>query len=250
MTSAREGPWFDSDGGEDATQASAATPRRWPAVAVEQGFYPTEGAYYDALHEYVRDRLREEVQALSDAEDVELLRTERLLQSIETAMGDIGARRDELAAPVEGDDPPAHAVGAAAVAELGTEADRLIAQIDRLTCRVAPNLRTIAGPRLTARLIEEAGGLKRLARKPSGTVQVLGAENALFAHLQGRGPSPKHGVIYTHPAVRHAPRSERGSVARMLAGKLTIAARIDHYRGTLDEAFTTAVLDRLARVRS
>jgi nucleolar protein 56 len=112
-------------------------------------------------------------------------------------------------------------------------------------------LRTRSGrPLWRARLIEEAGGLKRLARKPSGTVQVLGAENALFAHLQGRGPSPKHGVIYTHPAVRHAPRSERGSVARVLAGKLTIAARIDHYRGTLDEAFTTAVLDRLARVRS
>ena len=95
-----------------------------------------------------------------------------------------------------------------------------------------------------------AAGVTRVGRRLSGPVQVLGAENALFAHRQGRGPSPTRGVIYTHPAVRHAPRSERGSVARMLAGKLTIAARIDHYRGTLDEAFTTAVLDRLARVRS
>ena len=250
MRTAPEGPWFDADPGDDTMQAPAAAAPRWPAVAVRQGLFASEDAYYDALHDHLRDRLRAEVQALSDAEDVELLRTERLLQSIETAMGEIGARRDELAAPEGDDGPPAHMIGATVVAQLRSEADRLGEQIDRLTRRVAPNLRTIAGPRLTARLIEEAGGLERLARKPSGTIQVLGAESALFAHLQGRGPSPKHGVIYTHPAVRHAPRSERGSIARMLAGKLAIAARIDHYRGSLDEAFTTEVTDRLTAVRS
>jgi nucleolar protein 56 len=223
---------------------------RWPTVAVEKGDFASEEAYYDALHEHLRSRLQAEVRALSEAEDVELLRTERLLQAVEAAIGDIAARRDELTAPEEAEMPPAHDIGVLAVAELRAHADGLTQQIDRLTHRVAPNLRAIAGPRLSAQLIEQAGGLERLARKPSGTVQVLGAENALFAHLQGRGPSPKHGVIYTHPAVRHAPRTQRGAISRMLAGKLAIAARIDHYRGSLDEAFIAAVTDRLQQVRS
>jgi len=61
---------------------------------------------------------------------------------------------------------------------------------------------------------------------------VLGAEDALFAHLRGHAPSPKHGAIYTHDYVRGTHPEQRGSAARALAGKLTIAARIDHYSGT------------------
>ncbi|MGA9402775.1 MAG: hypothetical protein WBV42_18115, partial [Haladaptatus sp.] len=75
------------------------------------------------------------------------------------------------------------------------------------------------------------GGLESLAKMPGGTVQVLGAENALFAHLRGHASSPKHGIIYTHEAVRAAPHDQRGSAARTLSGKLVIAARIDHYSG-------------------
>lgn len=249
MTPTGPTPWY-SDREAGATEGAGDGPQRWPGRAVEAGVFASEETYYDALHQHLRSRLSREIQALSEAEDLELLRTERLLQAVEAAIGDIGGHRDALAPPAGAEGPPAHETGLLAVEELHDRAAELSQQIDRLTLRVAPNLRAIAGPRLTARLIEEAGGLGRLARKPSGTVQVLGAENALFAHLQGRGPSPKHGVIYMHPAVRHAPTADRGPVARMLAGKLTIAARIDHYRGTLDEPFTTAVTDRLRQVRS
>jgi nucleolar protein 56 len=66
---------------------------------------------------------------------------------------------------------------------------------------------------------------------PASAIQVLGARTALFAHLRTHSPSPKHGIIFQHRRVHNAPREVRGKVARALAGKLAIAARLDHFRG-------------------
>jgi len=95
--------------------------------------------------------------------------------------------------------------------------------------RLAPNLSALAGPVLAARLISRAGSLRQLAQMPSSRVQVMGAEKSLFKHLDGRAPSPKHGIIFRHPAIMGAPKRLRGKVARALAGKLSQAARLDYY---------------------
>jgi nucleolar protein 56 len=102
---------------------------------------------------------------------------------------------------------------------------------------------------LAARLIGLAGGLESLAKQPSGTVQVLGAEDALFAHLQGGAPSPKHGIIFTHEAVRNTRQADRGSAARALAGKLSIAARVDHYSGDLRPELEAELQERIETIR-
>jgi nucleolar protein 56 len=94
---------------------------------------------------------------------------------------------------------------------------------------VAPNLQGIAGDLLAARLIALTGGLEKLAKKPSSTIQLLGAEKALFRFLHGRGRSPKYGLLFTHQLVQNAPLEKRGKIARILASKLSIAAKIDFY---------------------
>jgi len=91
----------------------------------------------------------------------------------------------------------------------------------------APNVSALLGPELSARMIAQAGGLERLARLPSSTVQVLGAERAFFEHLRGHAPPPRHGLLFLHPAIQSAPKFERGKLARALAGKVSIAARLD-----------------------
>jgi nucleolar protein 56 len=135
------------------------------------------------------------------------------------------------------------------VADLAAERDALAETIDRIAPAVAPNLAEMAGPELAARLIALTGGLESLAKKPSGTVQVLGAEDALFAHLSGRAPSPKHGIIYTHDYVRNTRPEDRGSAARALAGKLTLAARVDHYAGERRETLHEELRERMATIR-
>jgi nucleolar protein 56 len=96
---------------------------------------------------------------------------------------------------------------------------------------VAPNTRALAGSLLGARLIALAGGLTNLAKLPASTVQVLGAEKALFRSLRTGTRPPKHGIIFQHSLIHEAKRWQRGKVARALAGKLTIAARIDAFSG-------------------
>lgn len=107
--------------------------------------------------------------------------------------------------------------------------------IDKKMESIAPNLRLLVGSSLGAKLISHAGGLKRLAMYPSSTVQIMGAEKALFRHLKSGDRPPKYGLIYQHPQVRGAKWWNRGKVARMLAGMISHAARRDIFTKTFDE---------------
>lgn len=100
---------------------------------------------------------------------------------------------------------------------------------------IAPNLRLLVGSSLGAKLISHAGGLKRLAMYPSSTVQIMGAEKALFRHLKSGDRPPKYGLIYQHPQVRGAKWWNRGKIARMLAGMISHAVRRDIFTKTFDE---------------
>jgi nucleolar protein 56 len=103
--------------------------------------------------------------------------------------------------------------------------------VDRTMEEVAPNTRTIAGALLGARLIAIAGSLQNLAMRPASTIQVLGAEKALFRSLKTGARPPKHGLIFQHALLHDAKRWQRGKIARVIAGKLAIAARTDAFGG-------------------
>ena len=95
----------------------------------------------------------------------------------------------------------------------------------------APNVSALAGTLLAAKLIEKAGSLRKLAMMPSSTLQILGAEKALYRAVKTNARPPKHGLIFQHPYVNGAPRGLRGIRARHLAAKLAIAARADAFTG-------------------
>jgi nucleolar protein 56 len=110
---------------------------------------------------------------------------------------------------------------------------------------VMPNTSALIGGLVAARLMANAGGLLPLSRLPASAIQVLGAKTALFAHLKTHTPSPKHGIIFQHRRVHNAPRDIRGRVARVLAGKLAIAARIDYFRGVAVPEFLELAQERI-----
>lgn len=109
--------------------------------------------------------------------------------------------------------------------------EELVKYIDAVMREVAPNITALVGSLLGARLISLAGSLEDLAKLPASTIQVLGAEKALFRALRFGGRPPKHGVIFQFPDVNKSPRWQRGKIARALAGKLAIAAKVDAYTG-------------------
>jgi nucleolar protein 56 len=109
---------------------------------------------------------------------------------------------------------------------------------------VAPNVKSLLTSSVGARLIAKAGSLSRLAVLPASTIQVLGAEKALFRALKTGTRPPKHGLIFQHPLIHSAPRWQRGKIARAIASKVAIAARIDVYRHSEKDS---SILERLER---
>ncbi len=122
--------------------------------------------------------------------------------------------------------------------------------LDKLMEAVAPNIRAIAGSNLGARLIARAGSLKGMSRLPASTIQVLGAEKALFKHLQKGVPPPKHGIIFQHNAIAGAPKKDRGRLARTLATKISIASKIDYFSGDFRQSLVDEWNERIKEVNN
>ncbi len=142
-------------------------------------------------------------------------------------------------------------MGMAALAQtLAGRRAELEAYVERTVRGLAPNVSTLAGPMIAARLVTQAGSVEGLARYPAGTIQLLGAERALFRHLKTGSRAPKHGVLFQHPLVHRAPPWQRGAIARAFAGKIAMAARADAYTHRDIAAQLQADLDRsVAEIR-
>lgn len=115
---------------------------------------------------------------------------------------------------------------------------------------VAPNVKELLTATVGARIIAKAGSLARLATLPASTIQVLGAEKALFRALKTGARPPKHGLIFQHPLIHSAPKWQRGKIARAVASKVAIAARIDFYRHAGKDATISDKLNtRISEIR-
>jgi nucleolar protein 56 len=96
---------------------------------------------------------------------------------------------------------------------------------------LCPNITAVAGSLIGAKLISLAGNLKKLSLFPASTVQLLGAEKALFRHLKTGAKSPKYGILHEHPLIAQAKKKDHGKIARLLADKIAIAAKVDFFKG-------------------
>lgn len=110
---------------------------------------------------------------------------------------------------------------------------------------VAPNLSTLIGDTVAARLIQKAGSLTSLAKCPASTVQILGAEKALFRALKTKGNTPKYGIIYHSSYIGRASAKNKGRISRYLANKCSIAARIDSFIDDPTNAYGEQLRDQV-----
>jgi nucleolar protein 56 len=122
---------------------------------------------------------------------------------------------------------------------LATQISQLYYLIDKLTDYISnimesycPNIKAVCGISVGSRLIEHAGSLKRLCLLPASTIQILGAEKALFRHMKTGARPPRHGLIVNHSLISKASNQMHGKIARTLADKISIAAKIDYFKGS------------------
>ena len=148
----------------------------------------------------------------------------------------------------EGDLARVRALSSLAV-DISSERDKLNEYVEGAMKRIAPNVCEVAGATIGARLMAKAGGLDRLAVLPASTIQILGAEKALFRALRTGARPPKHGILFQHEAVHAAPKWQRGKIARTIANKIAIAARVDYYRGSEEATIKAGLEKRLENIR-
>ena len=215
------------------------------------------------------DHLHQAVGALDDLQEAENVLMERLREwyglhfpelakTVDDAefVGLIAAHGSREAMPLDATESVGAPLGdperrsvmeiASLLKDLGARRREVEAYVERSASGLAPNVTALAGPVLAARLVSLAGGVEPLARLPASTVQLLGAEKALFRHLRDHTRPPKHGVLFLHPLVHGAPPWQRGAIARAFAGKIAIAARADAYSkrdiaGSLQESLDASL---------
>lgn len=139
---------------------------------------------------------------------------------------------------------------ASEVIKLSELRTNLSSTIENLMEILAPNLKNILTAIIGARLIAKAGSLLRLSQMPSSTIQIIGAEKALFRALKTGTRPPKHGLLFQHASVNSAPKWQRGKIARALSSKIAIAVRIDVYRkGGLDNSLLDKLTKRIEMIQ-
>ncbi len=239
-------------------------------LAVEYGFTGSNNEYDSVLHE-LNIRLAKEqiaktltpdmriiaaVEAIDDLNETGNVLSERLKEWYILNFENTHLSGEELARKIIGmeetEESPQlkimQSFSSSLLASYETR-DRIEEYLKRNMPIVAPNITNIAGHILGARLISIAGSLEKLAFMPSSTIQVIGANNALFKHLEGKAPSPKHGLIFRHPLINTSPGWQRGKIAKILSSKISLASRYDLYSGELKEELSRELKLKIDAIR-
>jgi len=138
---------------------------------------------------------------------------------------------DTMGADLEKKDLEPILILAKVIEGLNKEAAVLEKYLEERMRNYCPNLLTLTGAVIGAKLLREAGSLKKLAMMRSSTVQLLGAEKALFRHIRTGARPPKYGYLLQHQLVQKAKKDEKGKAARALADKIFLAVRMDYFKG-------------------
>ena len=178
-----------------------------------------------------RENITSEILTQLDVPDKKI---ELIKQAISKSQG--GSLTDESAKSLR--------ILASQVIQLSELRTDLSNSVENLMEILAPNLKNILTAIIGARLIAKAGSLLKLAQMPSSTIQIIGAEKALFRALKTGARPPKHGLLFQHPSVNSAPKWQRGKIARALSAKIAIAVRIDVYRNA---SLDNSLLDQLTK---
>lgn len=233
--------------------------------ACECGFAADPADYYGHLRKFCINIAEGKIADLYGQGDMELLQMVRMLDDMDNVINLLTERATEwYLIKNPGFSRKYKSMNAKKMLsvikrERSSSLGRLAGEIDRMVSSrttlmkeisgradvILPNCSALVGGLVAARLMSRAGGLEQFSRMPGSTIQVLGAENALFTHIRSGSSSPKHGIIFQHRRVHNAPRPVRGKVSRAVAGKLSIAARLDYFRGELMPEFIEKAQKRI-----
>lgn len=230
---------------------SARNPSPLPFNISEFGRKVFGEDYYKLLRKTAIEVAEEKVERELKSDDSYVIALVKALEDVEEAINTLKEKREEIEIVRETEIQEDFANS---ISNLERLREKIEEEIRVVMERIAPNLSEIAGAKIGAKLLEKFGSLENLAKAPASKIQIVGAERSLYKALarikKGKEAKvPKHGIIFTHPFVRSLPKSKRGKIARFLAAKISIAAKIDLFRGELEEGLYEALKKRFEELK-
>lgn len=207
--------------------------------------------YYRLLRKTAIEVAEERVEKELKSDDKYVIALVKALEELEEAINTLKEKKEDLENVRE---TQIQSEFAKSISELENLKTRVEEEIETVMEKIAPNLTEIAGAKIGAKLIERFGSLENLAKASASKIQIIGAERSLYKALARlkRGKEakmPKHGIIFMHGFVRNLPKSKRGKMARFLAAKISIASKIDFFRGELEEGLYESLKNRFEELR-
>jgi nucleolar protein 56 len=203
------------------------------------------GIYFPEVHVGSPAVLAELAVAMCNGEELDRAAIDKIVDDPEKAESIYTKAKETMGRKPEGDEKDAVAAFAGLAKDMGKGLEGLDAYIKSAAGRIMPNVTYLVEDKIAAELLAKAGSLERMATMPASTIQLLGAEKALFKHIKFGSKPPKYGVIFKLPAVTAAQREKKGMVARAYATKIAIAVKADYFtkkfiaeglKATLDES--------------
>jgi nucleolar protein 56 len=251
------------------TEMTTYTPCDWKQ-AQRLGLVKDRQEYIETIRKVTIYMAEERIAALSCEKDVELLQMIRTLDEMDAVINLLterlidwyisiapsfsrkyrgsGAGATRILSTIEKKGTEPMKKIAREIISMSTTRTNLMREVSQKAVTVIPNMSALVGGLVATRLMSRAGGAAAVAKMPGSSIQVIGAEGALFSHIRSGTSSPKHGIVFQHRRVHNAPYEIRGAIARALAAKLAIAAKLDYYRGELDQEFVDATNARINRL--
>lgn len=217
------------------------------AIAGLDELTKTSNLLIERLAEWYGLHFPELVESVTQKELVDLVAR---LGDRQTIRSQGGKDLDSMGTPLSDDDRQALMEWAGLARSVLAAQAGLEGYVTRRMEQLAPNLSAVVGPLLAARLLSHTGSIERLGRIPSSTMQLLGAEKALFQFMMEGGRPPKHGVLFQHPLLHRAPPWQRGRIARALAAAASLAARVDSFsKRDISESIRSGLQKKLERIQ-
>lgn len=208
-----------------------------PFNIVEIGKRVLKDNYYSILRKTALSVTEKLVERELKREDRYIIALVKAMEEIDESINMLGEKLEDIDAVKSSEITEKFESEIQRLKELRMDVER---EIENVMAKIAPNMTEIAGAKIAAKLLEIAGSMEKFVRMPASKIQLMGAEKSLykaFARMKKgkKAKIPKHGVIFLHPFIRTLPKSKRGKMARFLAAKIAIAAKIDYFRGEIDE---------------
>jgi nucleolar protein 56 len=209
--------------------------------AILSGFCTNRDEYHSILRDLSLTWSQEAIRVYRSSDEARLIKLVLILRDTDLMMGRISEQIESWQKMTFQAGFSGQIDGIAQLSEDLTRMKKSRAQVARdISARseaLLPNCSAIVGPLVAARLLAQAGSLLHLAQMPASAIQILGARKAFFSHRVSGTPPPKFGCIYEHKRIHAAPKKIKGKVSRAVASSLAVAARIDCFRGTRDQAY-------------